>query len=329
MIDIETKIKKAFELSDLLYSRERDRISSELKKDLPKISNSFESRGIFYSGIHVDKIFNRKLESINQLVNFRITLDMQEVNKIVDLITVKISEIILERVLQLIEGQMENLKYEMEKFCRNFSGPDRYSDLINSRLKDEKNKLISYVKREVDIFQRQSESSVRKNEKKERKLIVSEIIEKIDSINLLMKKNYKIKLFEIQEQKIWNNLFEPCHDKKDFVLHITALSSLIDWINKNELKNLLKTHPQNGSVNYLEVFLQEKYPNYDLNIIKRFRRIFKIRKMFPVHRDTNESIKAIEKLGESYPNTNYKRLWDKILLDFYLSLRQFEEILLP
>jgi len=158
MIDIETKIKKAFELSDLLYSRERDRISSELKKDLPKISNSFESRGIFYSDIHVDKIFNRKLESINQLVNFRITLDMQEVNKIVDLITVKISEIILERVLQLIEGQMENLKFEMEKFCRNFSGPDRYSDLINSHLKDEKNKLISYAKREVDIFQKQSES---------------------------------------------------------------------------------------------------------------------------------------------------------------------------
>jgi len=101
MSDIESKIKKAFELSDLLYSRKRDRISSELKKDLPKISNSFESRGIFYSGIHVDKIFNRKLETINQLVNFRITLDMQEVNKIVDLITVKISEIIFERVLQL------------------------------------------------------------------------------------------------------------------------------------------------------------------------------------------------------------------------------------
>ena len=50
--------------------------------------------------------------------------------------------------------------------------------------------------------------------------------------------------------------------------------------------------------------------------------------MFPVHRDTNESIKAIEELGESYPNTNYKRLWNKILSDFYASLRQLEEILL-
>lgn len=328
MTDVETKIKKAFELSDLLYSRERDRISSELKKDLPKISNSFESRGIFYSGIHVEKIFNRRLEAINQLVNFRITLDTQEVNKIIDLITVKSSEIIFERVLQLIEGQIENLKFEMEKFCIHFPGPDHYLDLINTRLKDEKNKLISYAKREVDIFQKQSESNVQKNEKKERKLIVSEIIEKIDSINLLMKGNYKLKLFEIQEQKIWNSLLEPCQDKKDFVLHITALSSLIDWINIKGLKGFLKIESLNGSINYLEKFLQEKYPYYDLNVVKRFRRIKKIRKMFPVHRDTNESIKAIEELGESYPNANYKRLWDKILLDFYTSLRQLEEILL-
>jgi hypothetical protein len=328
MIDIESKIKKAFELSDLLYSRERDRISSELEKDLPKISNSFESRGIFYSGMHVDKIFNRKLEAIKQFVNFRITLDMQEINKIVDLITEKISEIIFERVLQLIEGQMENLKFEMKKFCRHFSGQDSYLDLINSCIKDEKNKLISYAKREVDIFQKQSESNVQKDEKKEKKFVISEIIEKIDSINLLMKNKYNVKLFEIQEQKIWNSLFEPCQGKNNFVLHITAISSLIDWINKNELKKILETQPQNGSVNYLERFLQEKYSNYDLKIIKRLRRIFTIRKMFPVHVNTKESIKAIEELGESYPDINYKRLWHKILLDFFLSLRQLEEILL-
>ena len=328
MSDIESKIKKAYELSDLLYSRERDRISSELKKDLPKISNSFESRGIFYSGMHVNKIFNRKLEAINQLVNFRINQDMKEIGKLFDVVTSEICEKIYERAKQLIESQIDNLKFEMEKFCRHFPSPNSYLDLIHNRIKDEKNKLISYAKREVDIFQRQSESNVQENEKKERKLIVSEIIEKIDSINLLMKKNYKIKLFEIQEQKIWNNLFEPCHDKKDFVLHITALSSLIDWISKSEIKNLLKTQPQNGSVNYLERFLQEKYSNYDLNIIKKLRRIFIIRKMFPVHTDTKESIKAIEELGELYSDTNYKKLWDKILLDFYTSLRQLEEILL-
>lgn len=328
MTDIELKTKKAFELSDLLYFRERDKISSDLEKDLPQISEEFNLHGTFYSGMHVNKILDRRLEALKQSVNFRMKQDMQEIGKLFDVVTAEICEKIYERAKQLIERQIDNLKFEMEKFCRHFPGPDSYLDLINNRIKDEKNKLIGYAKREVDIFQRQSESNVQKNGKKERKLIVSEIIEKIDSINLLMKKNYKIKLFEIQEQKIWNNLFEPCHDKKDFVLHITALSSLIDWINKSEIKNLLKTQPQNGSVNYLESFLQEKYSNYDLNIIKRLRRIFIIRKMFPVHTDTKESIKAIEELGESYSDTNYKKLWDKILLDFYASLRQLEEILL-
>ena len=328
MTEIETKIKKTFELSDLLYSRERDKILSDLEEDLSRISREFQLIGGFNTSIHVNEIFERRIEAIKQLVNFRIKLDTREINGVIDLITVEICEKIYGRAKQLIEGQIDNLKFEMEKFCRRFPGPNNYLDMIDSHIKEEKNKLISYTKREVEIFQKQSESNVQRNEKKDRKLIISEIIDKIDSINLLMKNNYKIELFDIQEQKIWNNLFEPCQDKKDFVLHITALSSLIDWININELKNLLKTQPQNGSVNYLESFLQEKYSNYNLNIIKRLRRIFKIRKMFPVHKDTNDSIKAIKELGESYPDTNYKKLWDKILLDFYASLRQLEEILL-
>jgi len=326
MTEIETKIKKAFELSDLLYSRERDRILSELKKDLPKISEEFNLHGTFYSSMHVNKILDRRLEVLKQLVNFRMKQDMQEISKLFDVVTAEICEKIYERAKQLIESQIDNLKFEMEKFCRHFPGPDSYLDLINSRIKDEKNKLISYAKREVNIFQKQSESNVQRDEKKERKLIVSEIIEKIDSINLLMKKHYKIKLFDIQEHKVWNELSELCQNKKDFLLNIKSISNLIDWVNIKKLKNLLKVPPKDGSINYLEVFLKENYLNYDLNIIKRLRRIIKIRIMF-VHKVTPESINAIKELGENYPDINYKKLWHKILLDFYTSLRQLEEIL--
>jgi len=326
MTDIEFKMKTAFELSDLLYSCERDKILSDLEKDLPRISRESQLSGGFNTSIHVNKIFERRVKAIKQLVNFRIKLDTREINGVIDLITVEVCEKIYGRAKHLIEAQIENLKFEMEKFCRRFPAPNNYLDMIDGHIKEEKNKLISSTKREVDIFQRQSEFNMPKNEKKERKLIVSEIIEKIDSINLLMKKHYKIKLFDIQEHKIWSNLFESCQDKKDFVLHITALSSLVDWINIKELKDSLKIESLNGSINYLEKFLQEKYPNYDLNIIKRLRRIFTIRKMF-VHKVIQESIKAIRELNEEYPNTNYEKLWDKILLDFYLSLRQLEEIL--
>ena len=134
MIDIETKIKKSFELSDLLYSRERDRILSELKKDLPEISEEFNLHGTFYSSAHVNKILNRRLEALKQLLNFRMKQDMQEISKLFDVVTAEICEKINERAKQLIESQIDNLKFEMEKFCRHFPSPDSYLDLINGRL---------------------------------------------------------------------------------------------------------------------------------------------------------------------------------------------------
>ncbi|GAH01470.1 unnamed protein product, partial [marine sediment metagenome] len=158
MSDIESKIKKAFELSDLLYSRERDKILSDLEKDLPRISRESQLSGGFNTSIHVNKIFERRIKAIKQLVSSRLKLDAQEINKIVDFITVKISDSIFERSKQLIEGQIDNLKFEMEKFCRHFPGPDSYLDLINNRIIEERNKLVSHSKREVDIFQKQFES---------------------------------------------------------------------------------------------------------------------------------------------------------------------------
>ena len=97
MSDIESKIKKAYELSDLLYSRERDRILSELKKDLPEISEEFNLHGTFYSGTHVNKILDRRLEALKQLVNFRMKQDMQEIGKLFDVVTAEICEKINER----------------------------------------------------------------------------------------------------------------------------------------------------------------------------------------------------------------------------------------
>ncbi|MCK4241052.1 MAG: hypothetical protein KAX30_05460 [Candidatus Atribacteria bacterium] len=158
MTEIETKIKKAFELSDLLYSCEKDKILSDLEKDLPRISRESQLSGGFNTSIHVNKIFERRIEAIKQLVSSRLKLDAQEINKTVDFITVKISDSIFGRAKQLIEGQIDNLKFEMKKFCRRFPDPNNYLDIIDGPIKEQKNKLISYAKREVNIFQKQSES---------------------------------------------------------------------------------------------------------------------------------------------------------------------------
>lgn len=150
MVDIEIKMRNAFKLSDLLYFRERDKILSDLEKDLPRISRKSQLSGGLNSSMNVNNILDRRLEAIKQLVNFRIKLDTQKIDEIVDIITVEISEKIFERAKQLIKDQMVN-------FCRRFPGSDSYLDLINSRVIDERNKLISHAKREVNIFQKQSE----------------------------------------------------------------------------------------------------------------------------------------------------------------------------
>ncbi len=66
MSDIESKIKKAFELSDLIYFREIDKTSSNLGKDLSRISREFNIRGMFHSSIHVNKIFDKRMEIIKE-----------------------------------------------------------------------------------------------------------------------------------------------------------------------------------------------------------------------------------------------------------------------
>ena len=174
MTDIEVKARrKSFELSDLLYSRERDKLSSCLEKELSKISEEFNLKGTFYSGIHVNKILDKRMEIINQLVDFRISQDIKEISKTFDVLTKEIYEKIFKRAEQLINGQINNLKLEMEKFCKHFPNPDRYLNLINSRVTEERNKLISNAKREVDIFQKQSESNIQER-KISNKIIITE-----------------------------------------------------------------------------------------------------------------------------------------------------------
>ena len=162
MADIETKMWKAFELSDLLYSRERDKISSDLEKELSRISRESNFKGMFHSSMHVNKIFDKRMEIINQLVNFRINQDIKEINKTFNIVTAEICEKIIERAKKLIDSQIDNLKIKMEKFCRHFPGPDSYLSLINNRIIEERNKLISYAKREVDIFRKQTESKTQR-----------------------------------------------------------------------------------------------------------------------------------------------------------------------
>jgi len=160
MSDIDVKMRKAFELSDLLYSREKDKLHSGLEKELSRISQESNLKGMFHSSIHVNNILDKRMKIINQLIDFRISQDIIEISKKFNVLIKEVYDELFKRAEQLINGQIDNLKFEMQKFCRHFPGPDSYLNLANSRATEERHKLISNAKREIDIFQKQSESKI-------------------------------------------------------------------------------------------------------------------------------------------------------------------------
>lgn len=155
MSELEYKLKMAFHLSDLKYLSQKDKIMTELSENLRKISNDYERRGLTNSGLPIAKRDEKREEIIKKLVNFRVYIDLREVNKVTGIITKDITEKIYKRAQEISTNPIK--KYGFEKV-------DNEEEL--------ESRLLSDVKRDIEIFRIQSEI---KDYSKVRKLIDKEI----------------------------------------------------------------------------------------------------------------------------------------------------------
>ena len=308
MSEKEDKLQKAFELSDLLFLREKEKLMSELNESIRKISNDFERRNLTKSGFPIAARDKKREEIIKKLVNLRVNLDLNEVSKATNILNEEIYGKIYKRAQELVTDPLKKFRFEK----------------VNNE-EELKNRLLSDVKRDIEIYKLKIESQ----SMEEKEFLLGYIKKKIKSINRLMMENHKIELFKIQDQKVWSYLYETCLDEKSFDSQINALKNVIDWINSSELKKLLKNKVKDGySVYILELFLKENYPKYNSQIIKRLRRIITIRKKLPIHKDTPEVKNSLSELGLLFPINNFQETWTIILLEFIVSLRELEEVLL-
>lgn len=151
MSELEHKLKTAFHLSDLIFLRQKDKIMPELSENLRKISNDYERRGLTNSGFPIAKRDEKREEIINKLINLRVHTDLQEVDKITEIITEDISEKIYKRAQEIVTNPVE--KYGFEK-------ADNEEEL--------KSRLLFNIKRDIEIFRMQTEI---KDYSKKRKFI--------------------------------------------------------------------------------------------------------------------------------------------------------------
>ncbi|MBI2076269.1 hypothetical protein HYW99_01370 [Candidatus Woesearchaeota archaeon] len=163
---------------------------------------------------------------------------------------------------------------------------------------------------------------------KETSSIVDKIVEFRRNINLLFEQKFKTKFFKQNEMAI-NDIRKPCSNEEEFNNRIMSLALLIDEIETESILKLVTSKPQYGSINILESFLNEKYPNYNKTIIKNLRFIMTLRsKKYPVHRDDVALIDALGYFGFTELPPDWQELWEACLKRYLDSIQGLISILI-
>jgi hypothetical protein len=113
------------------------------------------------------------------------------------------------------------------------------------------------------------------------------------------------------------DLTKPSVNQTDFALKIQALAGFVDRINEKGLKEKIqdKENLKTGSINALEQFLKEKFPNYPTYVISNLRKLMMLRsKMYPAHSTTSEVPIILGNFGiTKYPLDDWEEGVSKIL----------------
>ena len=162
---------------------------------------------------------------------------------------------------------------------------------------------------------------------RQKQKIVGEIVEKRRWINAVFDQKFGFELFKQNEFAV-SDIQKGCRDEADFTNRITALALLIEGIRASNFKKLLSTRPT-GSINILETFLKEKYPNFNQKIITNLREIMTLRsKKMPIHKNDPKIIQVILKWEYKIP-PNWSSLWTQALIKYQESLNELAKILSP
>jgi hypothetical protein len=154
-------------------------------------------------------------------------------------------------------------------------------------------------------------------------IIMSPLQDFVESRNFLdanFKSRFGIRLFRslTDDAVAIKDLAKPCVNQTDFALKIQALAGIIDRINEKELKEKIKRKDKEtlkGSINILEQFLKENFPNYPRYIVSNLRNLLSLRsKMYPAHATASEIIAVLGNFGFSkYPMDDWEDGVSKIL----------------
>jgi hypothetical protein len=153
------------------------------------------------------------------------------------------------------------------------------------------------------------------------------LLKKDDILTKLFEHKFNTKLFKENEKAICD-IRKLCSNEEEFNNRIMALALLIDQIEVDELKKRIRGTYEKGSINLLETFLKENFPNYNKRIIQNLRQIITLRsKKYPVHPDDKKFIGAMNYFGIATFPPDWEELWERALRGYLEALQKLLEII--
>lgn len=265
------KLNKVFKISDLLYSREKEKSISKLNEELEK---EFQSGSVTYGTLKI--YFMVISETIKHLINCRVTFDINEVNNLIETkIKKSLSTIIFKRiskrVLKTIEEEFQYLIDEVTNFSKDLF-PGYMLNWINEEIGGEKTTVLKNIKRDVEIDQKKFELKIGINDLSEEQ-----------------KRDYKKYEYKCKD-KIYI-LGTSQHFRSNDIIINKVQMTIGDSILKLLLRFLVELKKRNGGWISRDTILDENIFNSDDP--EDFRKFYELRKAlkgFLLKKDSNKFI---------------------------------------
>lgn len=158
--------------------------------------------------------------------------------------------------------------------------------------------------------------------------ISSTIIASRDFINAILKERHNKKLFLFSEERDLLQLFRPANTIEEFSYRISSLKSFATNMDETLLRELTCIDDNNiRSISLLQKYLKQ-FDNYDEGITNTFRKINRLRQMYPVHGDNVDGVQEAHRyFGINYPITNSSEAWKSVLVFYSDALKKNLEVI--
>ncbi len=159
--------------------------------------------------------------------------------------------------------------------------------------------------------------------------IVSHLVDRKSEINLIFDNKFKIKFFKDNERAIIN-ISKPCIDEDEFNTRIYWLAALItDDVETSKLKKIVKNGDGvNGSIDFIQVYLNENNITYDQDMIISLKMLRILRnKRYPTHPDDGLFLDATTYFGQSKFPLDWAVLWENVLKSITESITKLRNVI--